>query len=116
MRTALVTAAVLALVCGASAASGAGTKAQQATLRLVSAAPVTVAGVGFRRGETVVVTVTMRGGPSTRTVKSATGRFVVRFRRTAPCGLVFARAAGSSGSRAVARSLGGPCIEPGPDG
>ena len=116
MRTALVTAAVLALAVAVPAAPGQGTTAARASLRVVSVSPLTLVGSGFRPSERVVVTLLMRGGPATKAVSTRTGRFVVRFRRSAPCGLVVARATGSAGSRAVARVPGGACIEPGPDG
>jgi hypothetical protein len=111
VRPALALAAALVLAASAPAAT-----AQKPTLRLTSTAPVTVVGAGFRPGERVVVTVTMRGGASTKVVWARNGRFVARFARMARCGLVLARAAGSQGSRAGTRSLGGACIEPGPDG
>ncbi|HSL63506.1 MAG TPA: hypothetical protein VK874_02515 [Gaiellaceae bacterium] len=111
MRPALALAAALALVAAAPAAT-----AQKPVLRLSSTSPVTVVGTGFQPREKVVVSVTMRGGASAKAVTARNGRFVVRFARTARCGLVLARAVGSKGSRAAARSLGGACIEPGPDG
>ncbi len=98
MRAAFIAIAALLLV---PAALATGTP----HVRLADRAPATIAGVGFRHAEHVLVTVSNgKVTLSKRVLTNGRGTFTARFARDLPmatCGQIAIRALGSSGDRAV---------------
>ena len=87
------------------------------TLRLVSANPLVVKGVGFAPGERVTVTALTSLGPrAVRARATQHGTFRVLLGRfPQPCGKPFAvRARGAQGSFAFLRLAAPPCVPPPP--
>jgi hypothetical protein len=111
LALALVAAAGLA-VAGTPGAQG--DRANKASLRLVSFAPLTARGAGFRARETVRVDLLGEATARRRARASATGSFVVRFDGVSAtrCDVIRAIAVGSSGTRAGLKYLPSPACMP----
>ncbi|HEY2939258.1 MAG TPA: hypothetical protein VGJ27_05565 [Gaiellaceae bacterium] len=102
--------AAAALAPGIAGFGAGSTSSEHPSLRLLKAAPVTLAGSHFRSSERVRVTVTVVGARSARVVRaSGKGSFVAGFTTGAGrCSTVRAVAVGTAGSRAVLKYLPAP--------
>jgi hypothetical protein len=100
---------VLGVVIGALLQVGWAAASTAPQLRIVSAQPAVVVGVGFRPHEKVRLLVTP--GPSTRTVRAGQrGRFRATMRLAIPgCGSFVVQAIGNRGSRAMIDRTGVDC-------
>ncbi len=89
------------------------------TLKLASETPLTIAGHGFARGESVSLSASVGGVSYRKTVKAGKrgGFTTVLSQATGVCVPLYASAVGRSGSRAAfrRRAIPGPCgIDPAP--
>jgi hypothetical protein len=98
MRTALVLAALFAVLASTALAAG-----QTPTLRLVDARPLTLRGEHFRPGERVFVLLHTTRPYAKNVMAGSDGSFTVQFKGAAPvhCGRVHATAHGASGNLAT---------------
>jgi hypothetical protein len=101
---------------GARVVESGTTQANRASLKVVRAQPLTVAGRGFRAAERVRVTA---DGRSRSATAGARGGFAVTFPEANTCNGVLVVARGSKGSRATvtfAQFSNVHCLEPNPAG
>jgi hypothetical protein len=108
---ALVLFALVALGCSAGSAVGGSESAtgSKPSLELVSSAPLTVRGRGFRAGERVRV---FAGGASRQVRASSRGSFVLTLGSGDRCNVVRVRAVSASGAVAVLKVLASPQCPP----
>ncbi|MGH8732939.1 MAG: hypothetical protein ACREVB_04580 [Burkholderiales bacterium] len=97
---ALLVAVVLG--CGAGTADGGSEAPARASLQVISQAPMTIQGRGFRSQESVRVTA---AGRQWHPKASSRGSFVLTLRGATPCKIVRIVAVGSGGSRAILRII-----------
>jgi hypothetical protein len=112
-RVGIACLAVATLVPAGTVDTAAATQAK-ARLSLLDAAPLSVGGTSFLRGERVLVTATVGGERHTRRIQaSTTGRFRVAFAAvTDRCVGGFVTAVGSRGSRATLKLPQPACPPP----
>jgi hypothetical protein len=90
----------VALGCGAGTADGGSEAPAKASLQVISQAPMTIRGHGFRSQESVRVSA---AGRQWHPKAGARGSFVLTLRGANPCRIVRIVAVGSDGSRAILR-------------